>query len=162
VPLPGFADRERTGREPADLIEIEVRGAPSDRAAMQVARTIARLRAGEDDVCRRGPELGPHPGGGGPRRREVRSHRTPRSHLGGLLVCRRGVEHPFSERQAHLRLHCAIHVSVVVDLGAGSEACARVWTCDFTTDYVHINASLPNLGGKVTGHKRPLIGAGAY
>ena len=60
-------------------------------------------------------------------------------HMGGMLVCRHGVEHPFSERQAHQRLQRE-HVPVLVDLGAGTGR-ARVWTCDFTTDYVHINAA---------------------
>jgi glutamate N-acetyltransferase/amino-acid N-acetyltransferase len=59
--------------------------------------------------------------------------------MGGLLTCRRGVENPFSERDAHRRL-LRDFVNVIVDLGAG-RGLARVWTCDFTTDYVHINAS---------------------
>jgi glutamate N-acetyltransferase/amino-acid N-acetyltransferase len=34
----------------------------------------------------------------------------------------------------------AKHVPVRVDLHSGS-ASARVWTCDFTVEYVHINSS---------------------
>ena len=59
--------------------------------------------------------------------------------LSRILTCRRGTEHPFSERDAHRRLLRDL-VTVVVDLDAG-KGLARVWTCDFTTDYVHINAS---------------------
>ena len=31
-------------------------------------------------------------------------------------------------------------VEVTVDLGTGGSGTASVWTCDFSPDYVHINA----------------------
>jgi N-acetylglutamate synthase/N-acetylornithine aminotransferase len=34
----------------------------------------------------------------------------------------------------------AKHVPVRVDLGSG-KASWRVWTCDFTVEYVHVNSS---------------------
>jgi glutamate N-acetyltransferase/amino-acid N-acetyltransferase len=60
-------------------------------------------------------------------------------YLAGTLTCRAGVEHPFSEPQVHRRmLRDFIPVRVELGLGRGR---AYVWTCDFTSDYVHINAS---------------------
>ena len=46
---------------------------------------------------------------------------------------------PFDERDVHQKM-LAKHVPVRVDLRSGSGS-ARVWTCDFTIEYVHINAS---------------------
>ncbi len=46
---------------------------------------------------------------------------------------------PLDERAAHRRL-LEKNVPIIVDLHHGRGA-ARVWTCDFTQEYVHINAS---------------------
>jgi len=45
----------------------------------------------------------------------------------------------FNERAASNKL-LSEHVPLVVDLHAG-KASARYWTCDFTAEYVRINAS---------------------
>ena len=126
------------GEGAGHTIEIEVRGAPSDRAAEQVARTIAGSPLVKTMFAGADPNWGRILAAAGragvkfdPARTEI--------HMGGMLVCRRGVEYPFSERQAHQRL-LRDFVPVIVDLGAGSGR-FRIWTCDFTTDYVHINAA---------------------
>ena len=60
-------------------------------------------------------------------------------YLAGTLTCRGGIEHAFSEAQVHRRM-LRDFIPVRVELGTGrGRAC--VWTCDFTSDYVHINAS---------------------
>ena len=46
---------------------------------------------------------------------------------------------PLNEEVAHRRL-MAKHIPIIVDLRRG-RGHARVWTCDFTKDYVEINAS---------------------
>ena len=128
------ADGEGASR----VIEIEVRGAPNDAAAVQVARTIARSPLVKTMFAGADPNWGRILAAAGrsgikfdPNRADI--------WIAGLLTCRRGVESPFSERDAHRRL-LRDSVNVVVNLGAGT-GLARVWTCDFTTDYVHINAS---------------------
>ena len=125
------------GEGASHVIEIEVRGAPSDRAAEQVARTIAGSPLVKTMFAGADPNWGRILAAAGrsgvkfdPSRAEI--------YMGGLLVCRRGVEYPFSERQAHQRL-LRDFIPVTVELGAGRGR-ARMWTCDFTTDYVHINA----------------------
>jgi glutamate N-acetyltransferase / amino-acid N-acetyltransferase len=59
--------------------------------------------------------------------------------LAGILVCRHGREHAFSERVAHRKM-LAKYVPIIVDMRAG-RGHARIWTCDFTGEYVHINAN---------------------
>ncbi len=125
------------------VVAIEVRGTPSDRAAEQVARTIAGSPLVKTALAGADPNWGRILAAAGragvrfnPARAEV--------WLAGMLVCRHGREHPFSERVAHRRL-LRSYVPIVVDLncghGAKARGRARIWTCDFTADYVRINAS---------------------
>jgi len=120
------------------VIEIEVRGAPSDRAAEQVARTIAGSPLVKTALAGADPNWGRILAAAGragvrfdPARVEIC--------LAGMVVCRRGREHPFDERAAHRRL-LRLYVPIVVDLKRGRGR-GRMWTCDFTADYVRINAS---------------------
>jgi len=134
------------------VVEIEVRGAPSDRAADQVARTIANSPLVKTAFAGADPNWGRILAAAGragvpfdPARVEVR--------LAGITVCRRGAPVAFNERAAHRRL-LAKYVPVLVNLGcrpakaqrnarldSPDRGRARVWTCDFTGDYVRINAS---------------------
>ncbi len=128
------ADGEGASR----VVEIEVCGAPSDHAAEQVARTIAASPLVKTALAGADPNWGRVLAAAGragvafdPQRTEV--------HLAGLLVCRRGRAYPFSERVAHRRL-LRDYVPIVVDLKRG-QGRGRIWTCDFTAEYVNINAS---------------------
>lgn len=120
------------------VIEIEVRGAPSDRAAGQIARTIANSSLVKTAFAGADPNWGRILAAAGrsgvkfdPDRVDV--------WLAGIPVCRRGREHAFDERTAHEKM-LAKRVPVRVDLHSGKGR-ARMWTCDFTQEYVHINAS---------------------
>ena len=55
----------------------------------------------------------------------------------GVPVCRAGLTVPMDEDDM-LRRFDAPEVTITVDLHVG-DACARVWTCDLTHDYVTIN-----------------------
>src|ERR1700720_1584569 len=120
------------------VIEIEVRGAPSDRAAGQIARTIANSPLVKTALAGADPNWGrilAAPGRAG-----VSFDFEPVDiSLAGILVCRRGGEHPFSERVTHKKM-LAKYVPIVVEMHSG-KGNARVWTCDFTGEYVNINAS---------------------
>src|SRR5258705_423553 len=59
--------------------------------------------------------------------------------MAGITVLRKGQPLAFNERAASNRL-LAEHVPIVVDLRAGKSR-ARYWTCDFTAEYVRVNAS---------------------
>jgi glutamate N-acetyltransferase / amino-acid N-acetyltransferase len=120
------------------VIEIEVRGAPSDRAAGQIARTIANSSLVKTAFAGADPNWGRILAAAG--RAGVRfNFERVDIWLAGIPVCRRGREHPFDERVAHEKM-LAKRVPVRVDLRSG-RGCARMWTCDFTEEYVHINAS---------------------
>jgi glutamate N-acetyltransferase/amino-acid N-acetyltransferase len=120
------------------VVEVEVRGAPSERAADTVARTIANSPLVKTALAGGDPNWGRILAAAGrsgvrfnPDRVEVR--------MAGILMCRDGRAHFFNERAAHRKL-LAKNVPIAVNLHAGGGT-ARVWTCDFTGDYVRINAS---------------------
>jgi glutamate N-acetyltransferase/amino-acid N-acetyltransferase len=120
------------------VIEIEVRGAPSDRAADKVARTVANSPLVKTALAGADPNWGRILAAAG-RSGVAFDFERADVHLAGIAVCRRGREHPFDERIAHRKM-LAKHVPIVVDLHAGFGS-ARIWTCDFTGEYVDINAS---------------------
>jgi glutamate N-acetyltransferase / amino-acid N-acetyltransferase len=120
------------------VIEIEVRGTPSARAADKIARTIANSPLVKTALAGADPNWGRILAAAGRAGVNFDFERV-NVRLAGLLVCRRGREHPFDERLAHKKM-LAKYVPIVVDLRAG-RASARLWTCDFTGEYVTINAS---------------------
>lgn len=119
-------------------VEITVKGAISDGEAERIARTIANSPLVKTAIAGGDPNWGRILAAAGragaqldPNRAEIR--------MCGMLVCRNGCAHPFNERAAHNRL-MAKQIPIVVDLKLGKGR-ARIWTCDFTADYVRINAS---------------------
>jgi glutamate N-acetyltransferase/amino-acid N-acetyltransferase len=120
------------------VIEIEVRGAPSDRAASGVARTIANSSLVKTALAGADPNWGRILAAAGRSGVKFNFERAD-VWLAGILMCRRGREQPFDERTAHEKM-LAKTVPIVVDLRSGSGQ-ARMWTCDFTAEYVRINAS---------------------
>ena len=120
------------------VIEIEVRGAPTDRAAKQIALTIANSPLVKTAIAGADPNWGRILAAAGRSGVAFDFERADIS-LAGVKVCRHGRENPFDERVAHRKM-LAKYVPIVVSLHAG-HGHARVWTCDFTTEYIHINAS---------------------
>ena len=120
------------------VIEIDVRGAPSDRAAAQIARTIANSPLVKTALAGADPNWGRILAAAG-RAGTPFDFELVDIKLAGILVCRRGGEYPFSEREAHTKM-LAKYVPIVVDMRSG-KGTARMWTCDFTREYVDINAS---------------------
>ena len=120
------------------VIEIEVRGAPSDRAAAQIARTIANSPLVKTALAGADPNWGRILAAAG-RAGVPFDFELVDIKLAGILVCRRGGEYPFSENVAHKKM-LAKYVPIVLDMHSG-KGTARMWTCDFTGEYVNINAS---------------------
>ena len=120
------------------VIEIEVRGAATDEAARQVAHTIAGSSLVKTMFAGADPNWGRILAAAGRSGVKFDPRRT-NIYLAGVLTCRAGVEHAFSEPHVHRRMQRDF-VPVRVEIGRG-RGTARVWTCDFTSDYVHINAS---------------------
>ena len=120
------------------VIEIEVRGASSDRSADQIARTVANSPLVKTAFAGADPNWGRILAAAG-RSGVAFDPRHTNIWIGGVAVCRGGRERPFDEAAAHAKM-LEKYVPLRVDLGSGRGA-ARIWTCDFTQEYVHINAS---------------------
>jgi glutamate N-acetyltransferase/amino-acid N-acetyltransferase len=132
------------GEGASHLVEIEVRGAASDRDAHRIAETIAHSPLVKTAVAGADPNWGRILAAAGragakldPDRVEiwfggVRMYGRPRSGGASRPL-------PFDEVAAHQRL-LAPHVGIAVDLKKGRGQ-ARAWTCDFTARYIEINAS---------------------
>jgi len=120
------------------VIEIEVRHAKSEAAARRIAETIATSPLVKTAFAGGDPNWGRIFAASGrsgvkfdPALVDIK--------MAGIPVLRRGQPLAFNERAASNKL-LAEHVPIVVDLHAG-DARARYWTCDFTAEYVRINAS---------------------
>ncbi|MBZ5703451.1 MAG: bifunctional ornithine acetyltransferase/N-acetylglutamate synthase, partial [Acidobacteriia bacterium] len=120
------------------VIEIEVRHAKREAAARRIAETIATSPLVKTAFAGGDPNWGRIFAAAG--RSGVRfDPALVDIAMAGIPVLRRGQPLDFNERAASKRL-LGKHVHIVVDLHAGA-AVARYWTCDFTAEYVRINAS---------------------
>lgn len=120
------------------VIEIEVRGAGTESAAKQIAQTIATSPLVKTAFAGGDPNWGrifAAAGRSGVKFDPARVDIT----MAGIPVLRRGQPLDFNERAASNRL-LGKHVPIVMNLHAG-KAAFRYWTCDFTAEYVRINAS---------------------
>ena len=120
------------------VIEIEVRGAKSESAARKIAETIATSPLVKTAFAGADPNWGrifAAAGRAGVKFDPALVEIT----MAGIKVLRKGQPLAFNERAASNRL-LAEHVPIIVDLHAGKSR-ARFWTCDFTAEYVRVNAS---------------------
>jgi len=121
------------------LITIDIHGASSDRAAERIARAIANSPLVKTAIAGSDPNWGRILSSAGtagvdfdPRHIDI--------HLQGTAVCRRGLAAEFDERALKEKLdqpECSIRFKI---RGSGRGR-TRFWTCDFTEDYIRINAS---------------------
>ncbi len=132
------------GEGATHLVEIEVRGAPNDAAAKKVAETVALSALVKTAIAGADPNWGRILAAAGrsgiafnPDHAEI--------WLGGMKMygppkgASYSIALPLDERAAHRKL-LEKNVPIVLDLHNG-RGTARMWTCDFTQEYVHINAS---------------------
>jgi glutamate N-acetyltransferase/amino-acid N-acetyltransferase len=120
------------------VIEIEVRGAKTEKDARHIGQTIATSPLVKTAFAGGDPNWGRIFAAAGRSGVKFDPDRVD-IHMAGIPVLRRGQPLDFNERAASNRL-LEKHVLLVVDLHAG-RAVARYWTCDFTAEYVRINAS---------------------
>jgi len=129
----------RDGEGAKKLISIEVNGAKNDEAAATIARSIANSPLVKTAVAGSDPNWGRiicAAGNAGvpfdPRRVDIE--------MQGIAVCKAGLAAPFSESELKKKLDlpdCEIRFTIR-DKGKGR---AMFWTCDFTKEYIEINAS---------------------
>jgi glutamate N-acetyltransferase/amino-acid N-acetyltransferase len=132
------------GEGASHLVEIEVRGAASDKDAHRIAMTIAHSPLVKTAVAGADPNWGRILAAAGRSGAKLDPDRV-EVWFGGVRMYGRppsgGASRPlpFDEVAAHKRL-LAKHVGIAVDLKTGHGR-ARAWTCDFTARYIEINAS---------------------
>lgn len=129
----------RDGEGTRKLITIEVEGAASDAAAEKLARAIANSPLVKTAIAGSDPNWGRILSAAGnagavfdPRRVDIDLQGTP--------VCRAGLAADFRENELKSKLDqkdCLIRFVI----RGRAKGRARFWTCDFTEDYIRINAS---------------------
>ncbi len=136
----------RDGEGATCLIEVQVSGAPDDKAANQVAKTIAGSSLVKSAVFGRDPNWGRIAGAAG--RAGVKFHQDELSiKLGDISLMENGQPLPFDRNAASNYLKQAAAgaylqddtVLISVCLGNGS-GMGKAWGCDLTYKYVEINA----------------------
>jgi glutamate N-acetyltransferase/amino-acid N-acetyltransferase len=120
------------------VIEIEIRGAKTDQAARRIAETIATSPLVKTAFAGGDPNWGRIFAAAGRSGVQFDTSRVDIK-MAGIPVLHRGQPLDFNERAASNKL-LGQHVPIVMDLHAGKSV-ARYYTCDFTAEYVRINAS---------------------
>jgi glutamate N-acetyltransferase / amino-acid N-acetyltransferase len=129
----------RDGEGARKLVTIDVEGASNDRAAEKIARSIANSPLVKTAIAGSDPNWGRILSAAGnagvafdPRMADI--------DMQGVAVCRGGLAADFSEDDLKAKLdgaECAIHFK----LRGRGRGRTRFWTCDFTEEYIRINAS---------------------
>ncbi len=128
----------RDGEGAHKLVTLEIRGARTPADAERVARAIANSPLVKTALAGSDPNWGRILCAAGysgavfdPAKVDILVNR--------LALCRRGLDTGFDEAAARRQLD-ARELTLRVDLHAG-KASTTFWTCDFTRDYIDINAS---------------------
>ncbi len=127
----------RDGEGATRFVTIRVRGATSAADAKLAAMTIARSPLVKTALFGADPNWGRVLCAIGYSGATVDPDRVV-LHFGGMRVLENGLPLSFDERAAHDLLNVP-EITIDVDLGLGDGE-ATVWTCDFSYDYVRINA----------------------
>jgi glutamate N-acetyltransferase/amino-acid N-acetyltransferase len=129
----------KDGEGAKKLVTIDVEGAASGAAAVKIARSIANSPLVKTAIAGSDPKWGRVLAAAGysgvvfePKNADI--------DMQGLAVCRRGLAAEFSEAELKKTLDAA-EVHIRFALRGKGRGRARFWTCDFTEDYIKINAS---------------------
>jgi len=128
----------RDGEGATKLVTVDVAGARTPLDADRVARAIANSPLVKTALAGADPNWGRIVCAAGYSGAKFDPHKIDVD-VNNMALCRKGVDAGFDEAAAHRELSRK-EILLHVDLHAG-RATARVWTCDFTRDYIDINAS---------------------
>ena len=128
----------RDGEGASKLVTVEVVGARTPLDADRVARAIANSPLVKTALAGSDPNWGRIICAAGYSGAKFDPDKIDVS-VNDMALCRKGVDAGFDEAAAHRELDRK-EILLHVDLHAG-KATARMWTCDFTRDYIDINAS---------------------
>jgi len=127
----------RDGEGATKLVEIRVQGAPDDAAAAAIARTIANSPLVKTMLFGNDPNPGRILAAAG-RAGVAFNPNTVDLDLAGIPVARNGQFLPFDKPAASAAMKTdEVLIELTLADGKGE---ATVWTCDFSYDYVRINA----------------------
>jgi len=121
----------RDGEGASKFVELIIEGAPSDEAARTIGRTIARSPLVKTAIYGADPNWGRIVGAIGNSGIPLKSDRVD-IFIGGVPIS----DATLQEASRKL-MEKEIQIRVVLYSGTGS---SRVWTCDLTEEYIHINA----------------------
>ena len=127
----------RDGEGASHLLTVEVKSAPDEAVARNVAKTVALSSLVKTAVAGNDPNWGRILVAAGRSGSPVEPTKTSVT-LQGERLFDRGKVLPFDEEALHALMK-QDEVVITIDLGSGS-ASATAWGCDLTTEYVHINA----------------------
>ena len=129
----------RDGEGARKLITVLISGASTEDAAVRMARSIANSPLVKTAVAGSDPNWGRILSAAGnagvafdPRKADIE--------MQGIPVCRGGLGARFSEADLKRKLD-ASECEIRLALRGKGKGQARFWTCDFTEDYIRINAS---------------------
>jgi glutamate N-acetyltransferase/amino-acid N-acetyltransferase len=121
----------RDGEGASKFVELIIEGAPSDEAARTIGRTIARSPLVKTAIYGADPNWGRIVGAIGNSGIPLKSNRVD-IFIGAVRIS----DATLQEASRKLK-EKEIQIRVVLHCGTGSW---RVWTCDLTEEYIHINA----------------------
>jgi glutamate N-acetyltransferase/amino-acid N-acetyltransferase len=119
------------------VVNLTIEKARTDRDAEQIARAIANSPLVKTAWAGADPNWGRVLAAVGYSGIEIDPDKVD-IWFGPHQVCKRGMRAPFDEKSVHLYLQEAV-IDVRVALNQGRKS-ANFWTCDLTSEYVHINA----------------------
>jgi glutamate N-acetyltransferase / amino-acid N-acetyltransferase len=129
----------RDGEGARKFVTIEVCGAPSDDAAVRIARGIANSPLVKTAIAGSDPNWGRILSAAGnvgvafdPGKADV--------YLQGVAVCRGGLAADFPEAGLKRKLD-APECEIRLNIRGKGKGTARFWTCDLTEEYIRINGS---------------------
>ncbi|WP_134700539.1 bifunctional glutamate N-acetyltransferase/amino-acid acetyltransferase ArgJ [Ammoniphilus sp. YIM 78166] len=128
----------RDGEGATKLLEVEVKGSPSEEIARQVAKTVISSNLVKTAIYGADANWGRILCAVGYSGAAIQPQLVD-VFLGEIQVVKASFPVPFSEEEARDYL-LQENVKVVIDLHDG-EAAATAWGCDLTYDYIKINAS---------------------
>jgi glutamate N-acetyltransferase/amino-acid N-acetyltransferase len=129
----------RDGEGATKFMEVRVEGGRNEAECKQVAYAIARSPLVKTAFFASDPNLGRILAAIGYAGIEDLDVDRVRLWLGNVLVAENGGRAPAYQEEEGARVMAAAEITVRVDLARG-QAVATVWTCDFSYDYVKINA----------------------
>ena len=139
IDVAGFMAREivRGGEGATKLVAITVSGAATENDAWLAARTVANSPLVKTAIHGGDPNWGRLVAATGRSGAQFILERTSVS-IGGVQLFEKGRPHDERADQAAGVLQQK-EIAIAIDLGMGTHA-ATMWTCDFSADYVKINA----------------------